>query len=96
MGDAIHTNKEIIESDIRELNKDLLAVLLLDRTTHKNILWGTMDYSDEGSDYAAGDEIKVSLITGKNEGLIRPRIGFLLKDELHSISFINRNTLRFP
>ena len=74
MGDAIHTNKEIIQSDIRELNKDLLAVLLLDRTTHKNILWGTMDYSDEGSDYAAGDEIKVSLITGKNEGLIRPRI----------------------
>ena len=39
---------DVNEDDINQLNRDLLATLLFDRTTRKNILWGTDDYKDLG------------------------------------------------
>ena len=38
---------DVNEDDINQLNRDLLATLLFDRTTRKNILWGTDDYNQE-------------------------------------------------
>mgnify|MGYP007056162864 CR=1 FL=1 len=69
-GIIIDVNEEVIH----KLNPDLLAILLYDRTTRKNILWATNDYSDLGIEYNAGSEIKSHLITGVNVKIIRPRV----------------------
>lgn len=42
---------DVNEDDINQLNRDLLSTLLFDRTTRKNILWGTDDYKDLGDAY---------------------------------------------
>ena len=65
---------DIREDDIKEMNTDLLAILLYDRTTRKNIIWGTEDYSSLGTEYAANAEIKPHLITGSNSKVIQPRV----------------------
>lgn len=65
---------DINEDDINKLDPALLTTLLIDRTTRKNILWGTGDYSKLGVDYDAGAEIKVGLITGRNFKVIQPRV----------------------
>ena len=65
---------DVNEDDINNLNHSLLAVLLFDRTSRKNILWGTDDYKDFGNEYAAGNPITETLITGKNSKIIQPRV----------------------
>ena len=65
---------DISEDDINKLNHTLLATLLKDRTTQRNIIWGTGDYSDLGAEYDAGAEIQIGLITGKNSKVIQPRV----------------------
>lgn len=65
---------DVNEDDINQLNRDLLATLLFDRTTRKNILWGTDDYKDLGDAYAAGNPITEYLITGSNGKVIQPRV----------------------
>lgn len=65
---------DINEDDINKLNYDLLAILLVDRTTKKNILWATNDYENLGQDYSAGNEIRIDLITGNNSTVIQPRV----------------------
>ena len=49
---------DINEDDINKIEKDLLSILLMDRTTKNNILWGTDDYTELGDDYSAEKEIK--------------------------------------
>ncbi len=68
------TIQDIIANDIAKINTDLLAILLFDRTSRKNIIWGTNDYEDLGRTYAAGNEITIDLITGKNDEIIQPRV----------------------
>ena len=65
---------DVNEDDINNLNRSLLAALLFDRTSRKNILWGTDDYKDLGNEYAAGNPITEALITGKNSKIIQPRV----------------------
>lgn len=54
--------------------ESLLNILLTDRTTRRNIIWGTTDYESYGEEYRAQFPITVDLITGKNKNLIQPRI----------------------
>lgn len=68
---------DVIEDDINNFDRSLLATLLFDRTSRKNILWGTDDYKDLGNEYAAGNPITEALITGRNSKIIQPRV---LKD----------------
>lgn len=63
---------DILESSLRRRG-DLLDILLLDRTTGKNILWATDSYQSLGNGFAPTDEIKKQLITGDFENLIQPR-----------------------
>lgn len=65
---------DINEDDIKELDKRLLKILLIDRTTQKNILWGTDDYFEIGSGYEAGNEILEELITGRQSRVNRTPI----------------------
>ena len=70
----INTILDISENALIKNNNDLLEILLFDRTTRKNILWGTDDYAYLGEEYSASKELKVELITGKNGKIIQPRI----------------------
>lgn len=66
----------MLERDILEwkLPADVLAVLLKDRTTGKNILWGTDDYADRGNGFSATDEMMPDQVADKERPLIRPRV----------------------
>ena len=65
---------DIIEEDIKSLDIKLLELLLVDRSTNKNIVWATTDYNKLGESYAPECEIKTEQITGLNTGIIRPRV----------------------
>ncbi len=55
-------------------SKEVLKILLFDRTTNKNILWATEDYEYLGEEYHSHFEIKPHLITGINSSVIQPRV----------------------
>ena len=58
----------------RLLNPIILSFLLKDKTTKKNIIWATEEYSHLGDGYAFGDEITIESIAGINGPVIRPRV----------------------
>ncbi|XVG95869.1 hypothetical protein ACGCUQ_07635 [Eubacteriales bacterium KG127] len=63
-----------IDVDEGKWSKDILQILLVDRTTNRNIIWGTDDYEILGKEYNSHYPILFELITGKNSGVIQPRI----------------------
>lgn len=65
---------DVLEASIRSLDNTLLDILLLDRTTKKNILWATKDYEAFGNGYEEFSEIRPELVTGEHATLIQPRI----------------------
>lgn len=65
---------DIREDDLRDLSSEVLATLLCDHTTGKNIFWATHDYEALGDKYDYHSEILPELITGKNGMVIRPRV----------------------
>lgn len=65
---------DISEEEILKYGKSLFDILLLDRTTRRNIIWGTSDYEEYGKEYKAEFPITLELITGKNKNIIQPRI----------------------
>ena len=54
--------------------KDVLSLLLTDRSTKKNIIFATDSYEDLGSDYGAKDQITEQLLTVDGRCLIQPRV----------------------
>ncbi len=60
---------DIIEEDIKSLDIKLLELLLVVRSTNKNIVWATTDYNKLGESYAPECEIKTEQITGLNTGI---------------------------
>ena len=65
---------DVQETALAELDKNILLILLKDRSTGKNILWATDDYKDLGIGFAADDEITLPAITGAHGNLIKPRV----------------------
>lgn len=65
---------DIIEQELTELSDKLLDVLLLDRTTRKNICWATDHYISYGDAYLPQEPITKDLVTGVNSYLIKPRV----------------------
>lgn len=64
---------DIKENSIYKIDSDLLAILLFDRTTNKNILWATDMYESHGIKYSASSSITIDQITGRNGQVIKPR-----------------------
>lgn len=62
---------DIKENYIKDLSLELLQVLLVDRTTKKNIMWATDTYIRKG--YKSTDYITTEAITGKRGQVIKPR-----------------------
>lgn len=65
---------DVIEEDIAQYSRELLDILLKDRTTKENIIWATSDYEGQGETYAATEQICTDLITGDYSKLIQPRV----------------------
>ncbi|MCI5861693.1 MAG: Eco57I restriction-modification methylase domain-containing protein [Bifidobacterium boum] len=63
-----------IQSDVMRADKRrVLGLLLQDKTSKRNILWGTDMYAERGTAYAHDSKITPELITGVHAGLIRSR-----------------------
>lgn len=65
---------DVIEENIAKYSRELLDILLKDRTTNANIIWATNDYICNGELYAATEQIYSNLITGIHSNLIQPRV----------------------
>ena len=55
---------DIKENYIYRLDNELLTILLRDKSSGKNIIWATDNYSSRGSGYRSYDHITVKAITG--------------------------------
>ena len=64
---------DVIEQNIADYSDPLLKILLIDRTTGRNIIWASDDYSYLGELYQAQKQIMPDLIIGNNTRLIQPR-----------------------
>ena len=60
--------------DRTTLAPEVLATLLRDHTTGRNIFWATHDYETLGSEYGFHSPIMPELITGERGMVIRPRV----------------------
>lgn len=68
----------MVTADVKEnsllcFDKNILTLLLKDRSSGKNIIWATDDYEQLGAGYAADDELTLAAITGEHGDIIRPR-----------------------
>lgn len=68
------TNIDIKENNLYRLDSRLLEILLVDRTTKKNLIWATDNYSSRGPGYKASDNINVYEIIKRNGSIIKPRV----------------------
>lgn len=68
------TNIDIKENNLYRLDSRLLDILLADRTTKKNLIWATDNYSSRGPGYKASDNINVYAIIKRNGSIIKPRV----------------------
>ena len=59
-------NIDIKENDLLKIDRSLLEILLKDKTTEKNIIWATDNYSKYGELYTSEKEIKIELITSRH------------------------------
>lgn len=66
-------NIDIKENYIYQMAPKLLAILLFDKSSGKNIIWATDNYSDHGFGYRSHDHITVESITGYHGCIIKPR-----------------------
>ena len=64
---------DIKENYIYRLDNELLSILLWDRSSGKNIIWATDNYSSRGCGYQSYDHITVEAITGYHGNIIKPR-----------------------
>ena len=64
---------DINETEIFNRYPDVLATLLKDRTTGRNIFWATDSYAHLGTGFSFGDCITIEHIIGVNGQIIRPR-----------------------
>jgi hypothetical protein len=73
---------DILENILRNKGA-LLDILLLDRTTKKNIIWATDSYEKFGKEYKSKMKILPNLVTGKYGLLIQPRAAKSLGEQKH-------------
>jgi len=64
---------DIKENYIYHLDNELLTILLKDRSSGKNIIWATDNYSSRGIGYQGYEQITIKAITGYYGNVIKPR-----------------------
>lgn len=76
---------DVKENYIYKLNKELLEILLKDRSSNKNIIWATDNYADKGFGYYSSDYIMIEAITGFHGNVVKPRIEKSKKEQAERI-----------
>lgn len=79
------TQIDIKENYLYHLDHELLAILLKDRSSGKNIIWATDNYAHKGSGYQRHDCIEVPAIIGYNGNVVKPRVEKSKKEQLDRI-----------
>jgi len=64
---------DILEQSLLLYDKQLLLSLLKDKSTKRNIKWGTSDYQHFGDSFAPDRELTIELVTGNNCHMVQPR-----------------------
>ena len=78
---ASTNNIDILENTLRRIG-NLLDILLIDRTTKKNIIWATNSYEKQyGKEFLPKLSITPALVTGKLGLLIQPRASKSLEEQ---------------
>ncbi len=72
---------DIKENVLLKIDKELLAILLKDKSTDKNLIWATDNYKKYGSRYYPDQAICADLITSHNGSIIKPRVEKSKKDQ---------------
>lgn len=67
--------------EIVNISEKLFNILLMDRTTKKNICWATDHYIEEGYDYYPQEPITRNLVTANKTNLIRPRVTKVVEEQ---------------
>lgn len=78
-------NIDVVEDKICNLSSVLLETLLKDRSSNKNIIWATDNYSKLGIGYQKKDHIFPASITGRNNTIIRPRVAKTKEEQIKRI-----------
>ena len=65
---------DIKESHILQFDEELLKLLLIDRSSQKNIIWATDNYIELGDEYSPNSHITISSITREDTHVIQPRV----------------------
>ena len=78
---ALRNNIDISENKLRK-SDGLLDILLIDRTTKKNIIWATNSYEKNGKEFLLQKNIKSELVTGIYSKLIQPRAAKSIAEQI--------------
>lgn len=81
----INNSTDINENYIFHLDNELLAILLQDHSSKKNIIWATDNYASHGFGYSFHDHITIQAITGYNGRIIKPRVEKSQKEQMKRI-----------
>jgi hypothetical protein len=76
-----HKEIDVLENTLRRKG-NLLDILLIDRTTGKNLLWGTDSYANYGKLFKSESRMQSYLVTGMYSKLIQPRAAKSRKEQL--------------
>lgn len=76
---------DIRENEILKLDKELLQILLKDKTTGRNIIWATDNYLKYGEKYSFNSPITVDLITSRHGNVIKPRVEKSRQEQLQRV-----------
>lgn len=73
---------DVDENDIVQISEELMAILLRDRTSGKNIIWASDYYMKHGDKYGPTCQITVNSITERKNKVIKPRTCKSKSDQL--------------
>jgi len=76
---------DIKENYIYMLDNELLKILLKDRTSKKNIIWATENYTSYGLGYQITDQITTEAIVGDKGSILKPRIEKSKEEQINRI-----------
>jgi len=65
---------DVRENQLLQMDREILVLLLKDRTTDRNIMWCTDNYKKYGSQYEYNQPIAIHLITSRHGNIIKPRV----------------------
>lgn len=63
-----------VDVDENKWDREILEILLTDRTMNRNIIWATSDYEFLGKEYNSHFPILIELIIDENSSIIKPRV----------------------